>query len=328
MKKRLISISVSLLILTLIYLKIDFDGVIWAFRRSSPVLLAAGLLMFIPLLAMTSFRLCLLMPPDRKMGFIEANRLNMMASVLNMVLPSKMGDIAKAAFMSDKGQLSRPLALSLVIFEKACDMASLFFWCALGLLFIIPSSPLPASMAFVGITAGFAFILLLIGSRRFAGALFAVLIRLSPKRIGGIVGSFSASWAEMHGYFWNKKRGIARIVSISVIIWFFHLVQIWMFTSALGTNTPFGPTIALAPLAILAGLLPLTFAGVGTRDAALVVLFAPYMAAADAAAVGILCTMRYFLPALAGLPLLGNALQALSPGRKQKITNHEFNTSI
>ena len=115
MKKRLISISVSLLILTLIYLKIDFDGVIWAFRRSSPVLLAAGLLMFIPLLAMTSFRLCLLMPPDRMMGFIEANRLNMMASVLNMVLPSKMGDIAKAAFMSDKGQLSRPLALSLVI---------------------------------------------------------------------------------------------------------------------------------------------------------------------------------------------------------------------
>jgi uncharacterized protein (TIRG00374 family) len=323
MKKRLISIGVSIVILVLIYLKIDFDDVIVAFRRSSPAILMAGLLMFVPLLAMTSFRLCILMPPDRKLGFIESNRLNLMASVLNMVLPSKMGDIAKAAFMSDKGQLPRSLALVLVIFEKACDMASLLFWCALGLVVLIPSSPILASMAFVGIAAGFALILLLIGSRRFAAALFAILIRFSPKRIGGIVGSFSASWAEMHGYFWNKKGEIAKVVSISLVIWFFHLAQIWMFTHALGTDTPFGSTIALAPLAILAGLLPFTFAGVGTRDAALVVLFAPYMSEADAAAVGILCTMRYFLPALAGLPLLGEAMQSLSLRRKREVINPE-----
>ena len=45
-----------------------------------------------------------------------------------------MGDIAKSYFMKDRGHLSGTLSLSLVIFEKACDMLSLLLWCAFGLL--------------------------------------------------------------------------------------------------------------------------------------------------------------------------------------------------
>ena len=56
------------------------------------------------------------------------------------------------------------------------------------------------------------------------------------------------------------------------------------------------------------GLLPLTFAGVGTRDAALVVFYAPYFDAPTAAALGLLCTARYLLPAMGGLPFAGRYL--------------------
>ena len=82
----------------------------------------------------TSWRLQKLMPKGMSLGFIEANRLILGASVLNMVLPSKMGDIAKAYFMKDRGHLSGSLSLSLVVFEKACDMLSLLLWCAFGLI--------------------------------------------------------------------------------------------------------------------------------------------------------------------------------------------------
>jgi len=40
----------------------------------------------------------------------------------------EMGDIAKA-FMKERGHLSGSLSLSLVVFEKACDMLSLLLWC-------------------------------------------------------------------------------------------------------------------------------------------------------------------------------------------------------
>jgi uncharacterized protein (TIRG00374 family) len=123
----------------------------------------------------------------------------------------------------------------------------------------------------------------------------------------------------MHGYFWQDKAQLSRIVVNSLFIWFLHLVQIWMFTVAIRWSVPFLANLALSPLAILAGLLPLTFAGVGTRDAALVFFYAklaapgqhPYMTEAAAAALGVLCTLRYVLPAILGLPFLGPAISQL-----------------
>ncbi len=76
--------------------------------------------------------------------------------------------------------------------------------------------------------------------------------------------------------------------------------------------------LALSPLAILAGLLPLTFAGVGTRDAALIVFYQPYFNAPTAAALGLLCTSRYIIPAIAGLPFLGQYLTMLQTIRNGK----------
>ncbi|NEQ17581.1 MAG: UPF0104 family protein, partial [Moorea sp. SIO3E2] len=87
-----------------------------------------------------------------------------------------------------------------------------------------------------------------------------------------------------------------------------HLLQIWLFILALNAWTPFLANLALSPLAILAGLLPLTFAGVGTRDAALIFFYQRYFPKEEAAALGLLCTSRYLLPAIGGLPFLGQYL--------------------
>ena len=123
------------------------------------------------------------------------------------------------------------------------------------------------------------------------------------------------SWNEMHDYFWSDKTQLAKIVSTSIFIWFGHLLQIWLFILALNAWTPFLANLAISPLAILAGLLPLTFAGVGTRDAALILFYQPYFDAQTAAALGLLCTSRYVIPAIAGLPFLGKYLGSLkNPG--------------
>ncbi|HLE25359.1 MAG TPA: hypothetical protein VI935_06875, partial [Thermodesulfobacteriota bacterium] len=81
--------------------------------------------------------------------------------------------------------------------------------------------------------------------------------------------------------------------------------------------TPFLANLALAPLAILAGLLPLTLAGIGTRDAALIALYQPFFNAPTGAALGLLCTSRYLLPAICGLPLLRKYIQMAHTSRKK-----------
>lgn len=305
--KRILSIIVSLAILAVLYWRIDFAKAIPIFANSSIPWLVASLLMVVPLTLLTSFRLCQLMPAAHPLKFLEANRLILLASVLNLVLPSKMGDMAKSVFMADRGHLRGSLALALVVFEKACDMLSLLVWCVFGLL-LYPRKDAFFWVMTAAIIAGFIALALLLGSTRFARFCFGMGERFAPGKMRAKIATLHASWIEMHGYFWQDKAKLARIAANSIFIWFLHLVQIWMFTVALREAVPFLSNLALSPLAILAGLLPLTFAGVGTRDAALVFLYARYMPEAAGAALGVLCTLRYVLPAVLGLPFLGPAV--------------------
>lgn len=325
--KKVVSLCISLTLLALIHWRIDFTKLGPVFAQCDPWWMVASLAMVVPLTLLTSWRFQQLAPADARVGFGEANRLILSASVLNLVLPSKMGDIAKALFIPG---LRRSLALSLVVFEKACDMLSLLVWCVFGLVWVwwtrgFPmrafepdwwfaqlhaSNPLPSwldaslvfPLCFVGVTGLLTLGLLLLGSRRFAGFFFGLGQRFAPGKMKGKFEKMGASWSEMHGYFWASKGRLALVSGTSIFIWLLHLLQIWLFIIALRASCPFFANLALSPLAILAGLLPLTFAGVGTRDFALVLLYAAYFDAPTAAALGLLCTVRYILPAIGGIP--------------------------
>ncbi len=313
--KKLISIAVSLTILAIIYWKIDFPRLIEVFQNSDKWWMAISLGMVVPLTMLTAWRLQQLTPSRTRLGFAEANKLILTASVLNMVLPSKMGDIVKAYFIKERGHLEGSLSLSLVVFEKACDMLSLLLWCAFGLT-LYPEKGWLFWIMTASVVSGLIIGLLLIASRQFANFLFQFISRFATKKMRLKIAKLRDSWSEMHKYFWRDKRHLIKITLTSIIIWFGHLLQIWFFTLALKAWVPFLAHLALAPLAILAGLLPLTFAGVGTRDAALIAFYQPYMNAPTAAALGLLCTSRYLLPALGGIPFLGQYLTTIQNMRQ------------
>lgn len=308
--RRLVPLAVSLTILLVIYRSIDTAAMLDAFRRSSPLWLIVGLALVVPLTALTSFRLQRLMPAGTRLPFREALGLTLSASVLNMVLPSKMGDIAKGWFIRERGHLRGSLALALVVFEKACDLLALLAWCVVGLAFLPRERPWVWMLA-LALVAALGAGMLMLGSARFAARLVAIGRRVAPVRMLPQVQAFGDGWAELQRLLRTRSRRSLEIAATSLFIWFLHLLQIWIFILALRAWVPFTASVALAPLAILAGLAPLTFAGIGTRDAALIVLFQYHLTAATAAALGVLCTLRYLMPAIAGLPFFGRYLQQI-----------------
>ena len=314
--KRFVSIVVSVAILLYIYTQIDLDNLIEVFQNCDRLMLTISLAMVIPITLVTSWRLQQLVP-QRSIGFLEANRLILGASVLNMVLPSKMGDLAKSYFMAERSNISGSLALSISIFEKACDLLSLLLWCVFGLVLYPAKDGLFWTMT-IGVLLGFMMGLLLLSSQQFANWFFHFTIKFAPKTIAKKLQTMQASWSEMHQYFWSDRQHLWLIVSTSVFIWFLHLLQIWLFILALKAVVPFFVSLALSPLSILAGLLPLTFAGIGTRDAAIIYFYQDYFSEATGAALGLLCTSRYFIPALIGLPFLGQMLGAVNRRIKDK----------
>ncbi|MEO0015387.1 MAG: hypothetical protein RLZZ535_3776 [Cyanobacteriota bacterium] len=306
--KRFISILISVAILLYIYTQIDVVNLLKVLQNCDRLMLMISLFMVIPITLVTSWRLQQLVP-HHSLGFLEANRLILGASVLNMVLPSKMGDIAKSYFMAERSKISGSLALSISIFEKTCDLLSLLLWCVFGLL-LYPAKDSLFWLMTAGVGIGLGIGLLMLGSQSFADWFFAIAIKFAPQKLKSKLEKMQASWGEMHNYFWSDKQQLFIITSTSVFIWFLHLLQIWLFILALKAIAPFLISLALSPLSILAGLLPLTFAGIGTRDAALIYFYQDYFNEATGAALGLLCTSRYFIPALIGLPFLGQMLGA------------------
>jgi len=310
-KKKLLSLAVSGAILWALYSRVGSTGILDAVAACDAGLLAVSLALVAPITWVTALRFLLLAPPGTCTAG-EATRLTLAASTLNLVLPSKMGDLAKAWFLRDSSGVPVTLALPLVVFEKAWDMLALLAWCAIGLALVAGQIPGAAPLGAL-IVAGLVTGALLLSSRRIAAAGFRIAGRFAPGKIGLKLAGLAAGWDAVLAQFWPRRGRVASVAMVSLGLWLLHLLQIWMFALALRSHPPLLFTLGAAPIAILAGLLPLTFAGVGTRDAALVWLFHAFLSPAQGAALGILCTSRYLMPALAGLPFLHRYLGGRQP---------------
>lgn len=311
--KRLLAAGVSLAILAVIYHRIGAGPLVEAFAATNAGWLIASLAMVVPLTLATAWRLQLLMPSSQRLSFGESNRLILAASSLNLILPSKLGDIAKAYFMARDHGLGQSYSLSLVLFEKASDMLSLLAWCLFGLALFPERSALFWALA-AAVAALFVLLVLFLASHRFTAGLLGGAGRWLPARIGAKLGKLAGRLDELRSHLAASPALAVRVALVSLGIWLLHLVQTWLFVAALGTWMPLLDNLALAPLAILAGLVPLTFAGVGTRDAAVILLYGAYLSPAAGAALGVLFTARYLIPALAGLPFVHRYLAAVRPG--------------
>ena len=310
--KSAISIFISLVLLAIIYTKIDISRIWPVLRNCRWDWLAWSCALFVPVILLMAWRLDRFMPRAQKLGWAEACRMVLVAGVLNLFLPSRMGELSKAWFLKERGHLEGSVAFALVLFEKICDLLAIFFWCGLGLCFHPPGNRLSwvlAAVAGAGFLSGVAFL----RSAQLAEIIFAIVFRLAPKRFQPRLEPFRLGWKEMQTFLWRDRARLAGIAAVSALITLLNLVQIWMLILALNAWVPLLASIGLSPLAVLAGLLPVTFAGVGTRDAALIFFYRAYLDAPTAGALGLLCTFRYFVLALGGLPFVGNFLTRYRP---------------
>lgn len=315
--RKLIGLGVSSLILALLYASLDADGLQRALRAADGSWLLAGILFVIPLTLLTAWRFMLLV--ENRICFLEANRLILAASTLNLFLPSKLGDLAKGHVLSKRHSMDTGLSYATVILEKTLDMMSLLVWGCGGL--VVVGIGRPAMLLFLVPVAGLcAVLMLIILPLRILPIILVTFGQIMPGKVSRILEKSSASWQLISETFWQRPSHAIAVIGLSILIWGAHLFQFWLFSQALHGNVPILQNAAFATLAILVGLLPFTFAGVGTRDAAIILFYAPYLTAESAALLGILATLRYVLPAIAGAPFVGDFIGLVRPSDKKRST--------
>ncbi len=299
--RRIAALAVSLIMLALLWWLVEPAAIWRAAARADPTWLALGIAAVVPLTLATALRFRLISGGSVDVGL--ATRLTLSASTLNLVLPSKMGDLAKALVLTRRHAFEGADAVALVVFEKLLDLASLLLLGVIALLWIAPNDPL----FLLGTTAAAGMLLLLAALLSPIGAatLLARLAAFMPPFIAKRLLRLTDGWDARCRIFWSQPARAWGIVLLSIAIWAGHLGQFWLYANALAP-VPLLGTMAAATLSILVGLAPFTMAGIGTRDAAILYFFREWLSPGQAATLGLLATLRYVLPAIGGLPFMSD----------------------
>lgn len=298
---RALAFGVSGALLVILYRSLDLRLVGDALLRVDPLWLVVSVGMIVPITFLRAVRFFWVAPPGALPGVGEAFRLTLVASGLNVFLPAKTGDLVKSYFVATRSRTSAGISIAIVVYERFCDLFGLIAWCLLGWVLGRPDVPgLPQAFWLVLGAIGAACGLLIVSERVAAAARTSMAAALPGRRLRKVRGLLEG-WPLLL----QRLRGRRRwIVPLSVLLWLAHLVQIWMFTIALSLDIPFTVAASLAAVALMAGQLPFTVGGIGTRDVALVVLLSRYMRPESAAALGVLVSTRNLLPPLMGVPIM------------------------
>ena len=222
--------------------------------------------------------------------------LIMAAWPMGTITPSKSGDLIKAWYLKDRAP-AVPV-LGSILTERVVDVLVLL---ALSLI---------GSAAF-----GRRSLALISGGALGAGLLgIFVLLRFRlplPRRLAAKVEPALGSLRLL-----SCSPGLlAWVLCFTVLNWSASILQTVFAYRALGVHVPVLFAAGALPIAIFIGLLPITLSGMGTRDRAIIVLFASVASADVSLGVGILYSLfGYWLPALVGLPFLRQALPRASRG--------------
>jgi uncharacterized protein (TIRG00374 family) len=113
----------------------------------------------------------------------------------------------------------------------------------------------------------------------------------------------------------NRPQILIQIAIISIFVWITVICCVLLLLKLFGSDLPLMLVMAYWPIAIFVGLLPMTIAGLGTRDAAFAFLVTLTQPSANMAPV-VLATLGYsvttlILPAFIGLPFMARHIQKI-----------------
>jgi hypothetical protein len=309
--KRAVAALVSMAILAAVWLSIDRRELFRTLANAHLGWFAVALLLFIPPKLFQAWRWRTMTRRFCPITTGEALRLILAGDALNLVLPSKLGDLSRALLLRTQGRLPLAHGVNLVAYEKMLDLSSLSLLMVVGVLAIrrfdaVGIAGLTAAAVIIGITTAVSLSPFVArGAWRWLGA--------QTDRAGawGKIARLLAGTGEVVGDLVRRGTALSAIVALSLAIWVLHFLQVYCFFLALRLPTPFFVAMALVPLAIFAGLVPFTIGGLGTRDAAFVFLFRPWHSGAAMAGIGLLSHLRYIIPGLVGLPFFSRYLREI-----------------
>lgn len=212
---------------------------------------------------------------------------------VNLISPSKSGDLLRALALN--GRVSGSRVYACLIVERGFDLAVLGLFVLAGGVFL--QNLLIVGLSFLVILAVAAVLLIA-----------ALSGNLLPARFS--LSAYLEKFSQATKHTLGRPDLLAAAFAVTVAHWSLVGLLITLILAGSGSEITFIETMTAMPAAVMIGMLPVTIAGVGTREGAMLWLFSGYASPSQILAAGLLYTVLvYCLPALAGLPFTRSVLR-------------------
>lgn len=308
--KKIFAIFISGIILAVLYSKLDIQTVRAIFHEMSGVYILAIPAMLIPIYLLIAWRWLLIARLYTPLSYRESLMQVLSSSALNTITPSKTGSLAKGYFLYIHGIIDKKTALALVIYEKFSDLA------AMSLLFMVSAVLHREFNPLLIPTLGLALLIVM-----FYGALHLKNPLKHPRlqQLQTVWGLKTLlKWAGILYLFSHSpkltKGRLLQIQGLSCLLWLVHAAQMVLFFYAINLRLPVITIVTYMLCAVFIGLLPVSLAGLGTRDLSIVFLFQGVVTYDHAVFIGgVMGIVRYIIPTLLGIPFLIATLSHKKP---------------
>ncbi len=309
--KTALKLAVGAIIFALLVVSIGPQKLVQSASSANPWLLAAAFVITPATMLLKFMRWrCMIGMTGHRMAFSRASSIYLVGSFFGMVTPSKVGEIVKFHYLNRHG-MDSATALSVSIFDRMFDMVAIAVFLVLGAASVAGMGMFGSSIILFIALLAFAFYLL---TRR--GVMLRFINFIS--RFAG-KGRLEMDDSKMDGFYAPVSSMRSRpgktgyMLALSLLIWFSEGVQVSLLIASFGAS--FGLVAATAAVCIgaIAGLLPITVSGIGTRDAAIVALLAY---AGISASTAILSSVIYTFFSMGVPAIIGGVLYMKLSGRR------------
>jgi uncharacterized protein (TIRG00374 family) len=242
---------------------------------------------------------------DYPLSFVLKSWL--MGFSLSMVTPARIGDISRAYYVKDKIGVGK--GITTVIIDRVIDVGILFCLAILGFIgfvaFLTQYSNVFSivAMLFVLFISG----IYLSTKKRFVSMfLRPVFSRFVPEKHKSSINITFHDFYDGLNSMKSSKRSVLLATLVGLATWFITILQYVVLTAAIGVNVSYFFMMSIVPMVALLDMLPISFSGIGTRDAALI-LFLSFLTIGKEYAISLsilVLVFGYLVIGLAGALLM------------------------
>jgi uncharacterized protein (TIRG00374 family) len=201
--------------------------------------------------------------------------LYMIGLFLGGATPGQSGDFLKAWYLRNRGQPLAPTLFSILL-DRLFDFLVMALLSLLGLIAFLPRFPrqlqLPIQVATIGFAGAIVLTIPALMARRPREWLMIRVSRVVPRRGRPALKRWRDQFAQLD----MRSRVLGALLLATLCSATSTMTRLWLLFRALDVAIPIPALVSSAALISILQVLPISFSGVGVRDAVLIAVLAGY----------------------------------------------------